>query len=71
MGEKSRGNFPIGMCLPTCQCPNCRKKWANRRKEISDEMFQESRHWGYCQKHDKPYMYLCLTCFMAPHLKGH
>lgn len=25
-GAKSRGNFRVGMCLPTCKCQQCRRK---------------------------------------------
>lgn len=28
MGSKSRGNYPVGICLDSCQCSKCRHQYA-------------------------------------------
>lgn len=30
-GTKSRGNFAVGICLPTCKCPQCRRKKGKKK----------------------------------------
>lgn len=38
MGLKSRGNWMMGICLPTCKCRNCRMdRFEEAKSRISDE----------------------------------
>jgi len=32
MSAKSRGNYKLGMCLPTCKCKLCRQKGSGKPK---------------------------------------
>jgi hypothetical protein len=43
VGVKSRSNFRMGMCLKTCQCPECRrKKNGMQEKETKEEKVKEA-----------------------------
>lgn len=39
MGEKSRGNFRIPKCLPTCVCRGCQEKRRRVRKRVRRSVY--------------------------------
>jgi len=41
MGKKSRGNWRLPLCLPSCKCPQCRVK--NERKRYSKTVQKTKR----------------------------
>lgn len=51
MSYKSRTNWRIGLCLPSCKCPQCRKKEFSSCCNASVGVMGKTTHY-----------YICLLC---------
>lgn len=40
VNPKSRGNWKLGMCLPTCKCPSCKR---NKKDAVKNKSKKEQK----------------------------